>query len=744
MKDLEQILSKYFGYDSFRPQQREIIESVIDGNDTVVLMPTGGGKSLCYQVPALAMEGLTIVISPLISLMKDQIDVLRANGVEAEYLNSSLSASELDRVMGRLRGVGELTKKQNNRVTENEVLGGERPLKLLYIAPERFSTPGFMELLHSLDIALIAIDEAHCISQWGHDFRPEYRNMRRLKEEFPDTRLIALTATATPKVQEDIVAQLQLVDPNCFIASFYRENLTIRVIRKRGAFDRLVELLQSQKGESCIVYAFSRKETEKLAEDLNHNGIVAKAYHAGLGNAVRNQVQDDFIRDEVAVVVATVAFGMGIDKPDVRMVVHYSFPKTLEGYYQEIGRAGRDGLPSECVMLYSYGDRRKHDFFISRVDDPERQRAEGLQVEQMIDYCEARGCRWEHVLGYFGEKMGTKCGNCDLCNGTGIEQDVTPLALQIFSTVVRTGQFFGKNYVIDVLRGANTQKIRERGHDALSVYGIGKTVSKDLLDEVFKHLIVKNFLEQNEGEYATYRVTSAGVAWLKTEEKISMVIREEEKEISSGAGRKGKKGRKKGVLKFDDVLFQRLRVLRKSLAEDRGVPPFVIFGDQSLQAMAHFFPRNEDLFSRIVGVGAQKLRQFGPLFIELIDGYCEEVGGVVSVEPEPRKTKVKKKKATGERYQKTLKMLRDHHSILEIVKAQGFKETTILRHIETLVEDGESVDVAYLIDDGTYVDVREALEACGDGVLRPVYDFLEEKVSYTDIRIGRILWRKGK
>ena len=731
MKSLASLLSEYFGYDSFRPQQKEIIETIMGGRDTVVLMPTGGGKSLCYQIPALALEGLTVVVSPLISLMKDQIDVLQANGIEAEFLNSSLSNHDMERVIKKIENVGM----------------AKNPLKLLYVAPERFSAEGFLALLQSIPLALFAIDEAHCISQWGHDFRPEYRNLRQLRSNFPGVQIMALTATATPQVREDIIKQLHLDEQGLFLSSFHRSNLSIRIIRKRQAFDRLVELLETQKGESAIVYAFSRKETEQIAMDLVAQGINAKAYHAGLNKDIRSQVQEDFIKDEICVVVATVAFGMGIDKPDVRLVVHYSFPKTLEGYYQEIGRAGRDGLPSDCVMLYSYGDRRKHDYFISLIEDEKRQLQEGLQVQRMIDFCEVQSCRWQKVLEYFGENFSDSCGHCDFCLGDKKAEDIKIPAQQVLSTVIRTGQYFGKNYILDVLRGAQTQKIRERSHDRLPVYGIAKGVNKDFLDLVFKHLIEINFLQRKDGEYATYRVTSFGAEWLQLDEGLEMMILEAP-QLEDGSFVSEES------LGYDQGLFERLRTLRKAISDDRGVPPFVIFGDQSLQQMAYYYPQDSEQFGMIVGVGQKKLKDLGAIFIGLIKEYCEEhevivpprINQVRSSVRRKKKTKKQTKRAVSNlsRYETTFQMIQAQKSILEIASVQGVTEGTIGNHIEKLNESGREMEIDYLLDRSLRVKIGQAFEACGDVALRPVYDYLKEEVSYDDIRLGRIICRVQK
>ena len=393
---MEAMLKKYFGHDEFRPVQKEVIEKVLEKKDVLAIMPTGGGKSLCYQIPALKLPGLTIVISPLISLMKDQVDKLKSLGVPAEFMNSSLSTGELLRV-------------------EMGILSGS--IKLLYVAPERLDSQSFMRLMMVSEISLIAIDEAHCISQWGHDFRPSYRTIKTLRNSFPNAPVISLTATATEKVREDIIEQLGLKDPEVFVSSFDRENLNLKVVRKKNSFEEIRKILEERKGESAIVYCFSRKEVENISDRLNYYGINSMPYHAGLENETRKKNQELFIDNKVDVIVATVAFGMGIDKPNIRIVIHHTFPKTLEGYYQEIGRAGRDGKESDCILFYSYGDKRKHEFFIDKLEDEISQQLENRKMEKVMDYCDTRFCRRKFLLGYFGEDFAKEnCGGCDRCS----------------------------------------------------------------------------------------------------------------------------------------------------------------------------------------------------------------------------------------------------------------------------------------------------------------------------------------
>ena len=597
--DIHEVLKTRFGYDEFRPLQTDVIGNVLAGRDSLVLMPTGGGKSLCYQLPALCLDGLTLVVSPLIALMKDQVDALRANGIAGAFINSSTPAREARGVYAAAR---------------------EGRLKLLYIAPERLSVPGFSEFLSTVRVGLIAIDEAHCISEWGHDFRPDYRNLRSLREMLPHAPVIALTATATAKVRDDIAEQLLIPHARRFVSSFNRENLTYIVRPKRRAFDGLVELLRRHANEAAIVYCLSRHGAEGLAADLSRNGLPALAYHAGLDPTVRRETQERFIRDETPVIVATIAFGMGIDKPDVRLIVHYDLPKTLEGYYQETGRAGRDGLPSECVLFFSAGDRAKFEHFIEEIEDPaERDRAR-QKLDHMIAYGEARTCRRAFVLRYFGETYDqSDCGGCDVCLAEREAFDATEIAQKVLSAVIRTGERFGAGHVINVLLGSRARRVLELGHHQLSVHGIVRDYSRDQLKEVVGLLQDRGLLHKSLDRYTVVSVSLAGHDFLRrrTALTLSRIKRDESETLSSDR-----------PMEFNRELFARLRELRRELARSRGVPPYVIFGDRTLQEMAHAMPRNRESFARIFGVGRVKLEQFADDFLPLIREYADSSGMV--------------------------------------------------------------------------------------------------------------------
>ncbi|PCI25426.1 DNA helicase RecQ [Candidatus Peregrinibacteria bacterium] len=712
---MKSLLKQHFGYDEFRPLQEEIINDVLNKKDCFVLMPTGGGKSLCYQLPALKFEGLTLVVSPLISLMQDQVDSLQANGISAEFMNSSLSPSQLIH-------------------TQRRVQAGE--VKLLYVAPERLALDSFQSYLQDVNISSIAIDEAHCISEWGHDFRPDYNNLQTLKTRFPGVPIIALTATATPKVQKDIIKQLHLESPKTYVSSFQRKNLELSVLNKKNTYDKLLNILERYKDESSIIYCFSRKETEAVAAQLQADGHSALPYHAGLESKKRRNHQNQFLKDQVNIMVATVAFGMGIDKPDVRLVVHYSYPKSLEGYYQEIGRAGRDGLKSECILFFSHADTRKHQFFSDQI----RNEAERLREEEkwrgVIQYAETHSCRTKHILKYFGETLSADCGHCDMCLQEKVLFDATDITKKILSCIIRTGNSFGAAHVIAVLRGSKNKKILSLGHDRLTVYALVNEYSADEIKHLITSLIAKKLIAKKTGKYPTLFVSSTGNDFLKNNEKIELQKPVTEKEVYSN--------KSTSDLEYDRGLFEQLRILRRHIAEANNVPPFVIFGDVSLQQMAYYFPDDVEKFGQISGVGAQKLEKFGERFLYCITQYAQENNCQSKEMPRVRKTvaRVSGINTPGSNYQKTKEMVMAKMSLADMAQSHGFTPGTIVTHIEKLLDHDNSLDIAYLESNIKDLPlIQEAFEACGNTALRPVHDYLKQKYSYDEIKVARLFAR---
>ncbi len=599
--DLRPLLKRYFGYEEFRPEQESIIANALAGRHGLVIMPTGGGKSLCYQLPAMAMDGLTLVVSPLIALMKDQVDALRGNGVPAAFINSTMDFERIGRV-------------------QRAALDGK--LKVLYAAPERVTTSEFLRFLESVRVGLIAIDEAHCISEWGHDFRPDYRNLAELRARFPETPVMALTATATERVRDDIVAQLRLGDCPRFISSFDRANLTYSVRpkpNKQRAFDALLGLLNERRGESAIIYCFSRKETEELAQRLTGEGHRAVAYHAGLEPEVRRRAQERFIEGDVPIVAATIAFGMGIDKPDIRLVAHYSLPKSIEGYYQETGRAGRDGKPSDCVLFFSEGDRGKQQYFIHQMEDGAVRDMAERQLEQVVEYGRLRACRRKYLLAYFGETMaGESCGRCDSCLAVYRPVDVTEPAQKILSAVIRTGERFGIFYVNRVLLGSRDKRIGRLGHDRLSVYGIVDDYDRNGLRTIAEMLVERGLLSKEEGSQGAIRVTSDGRSWLSSGQRLEMDVREGDSAPRRRDGGSERSSDERSAAGHDEGLFQELRALRRRLAEEQGVPAFVVFNDATLRGLASFRPVTPEAMLKVSGVGPAKVERYGEAFLAAI------------------------------------------------------------------------------------------------------------------------------
>ena len=592
---LYESLHSVFGLREFRPHQREVIEDLIGGRDVFVLMPTGGGKSLCYQLPALHRPGVGIVVSPLISLMKDQVDSLAATGVRAACYNSSLDGATARRVLARLHA-------------------GD--LDLLYVAPERLMSPEFLERLAGIEVALIAVDEAHCVSQWGHDFRPEYAALGELRQQLPGVPLIALTATADPQTRQDIMRVLKLADASVHVTSFDRPNIRYGVRPKQRPLEQLLRFLATQGRESGIVYALSRKRVEEIATALASRGLQAAAYHAGLPAAQRDAVQEQFLRDELQIVVATVAFGMGIDKPNVRFVVHHDMPRHIEGYYQETGRAGRDGLPAEALLLFGTQDVVIARQQLEENANPEQRRIEAHKLQAMVGFAESLTCRRQVLLGYFGEALAEPCGNCDVCLDPPERMDATEAARKALSCIYRVGQRFGMKYVVDVLRGADSERIRQLGHERLSTWGIGRDLGEAEWMSILRQLVHRGYLVQDIANYSVLKLTDAARPLLRGEMRLELA-RPPRREKAAGSS--GAAGRNALALSAaDQPLFEALRSRRRELAAQQGVPPYVVFGDVTLVEMSQARPRDEEGLLRITGVGQVKLERYGAAFLEVL------------------------------------------------------------------------------------------------------------------------------
>jgi len=713
---LEQ-LKAYFGFDRFLPLQEEIITKVLAKRDTLVLMPTGGGKSLCYQLPALRFQGLTLVVSPLIALMKDQVDGLLANGVPAGLLNSTLTAQEANQVQDQAR---------------------QGKIKILYVAPERLAISGFQRFLQSLDVSLIAIDEAHCISEWGHDFRPDYRNLKSLRKDFPGVPVIALTATATEPVREDIVNQLALDKPEIFISSFNRPNLTYTIQPKTEPLGSLLHLLEKHQGGSAIIYRFSRKATEETALELSERGFSALPYHAGLERDLRRETQEKFIRDQVQIVVATIAFGMGIDKPDVRLVVHYDLPKTVEGYYQETGRAGRDGLPSDCVLFYSYGDRSKQEYFISQIEDDDEREKAHTKLEQVLALCDLQTCRRAYLMEYLGESWPeTDCGGCDICLLPREEFDATEIAQKILSAAVRTGERFGVNYLVDVLRGSANKAVRTKGHHELPVFGISRDVDADELKEMVRSLVTNGLLAQNGGDYPTLGVSQKGRKFLNDREKLTLTRLKQTTPVQKTALAGDRE------TAYDTKLFDELAALRLEIATDREVPAYQIFGNKSLQQMAFHMPQNEVEFSKISGVGDAKLRDFSERFLEVINEYMQANGQPVAVNPVPVSAPKKRVRGISMSIRETKDLVAQGLSFEEVAEQRGISETTIRSHLERFIQEGGQIDLGHLMPtEDRRVKIESAFKEMGEARLTPVREFLGDDYTWDELAVVRMDMRQ--
>jgi ATP-dependent DNA helicase RecQ len=712
-------LSQLFGYHEFRPLQEAIVQSALAGRDSLVVMPTGSGKSLCYQLPALMWDGLTVVVSPLISLMEDQVSQLRELGIPAAYLNSTLSQDE-------------------HWATSQAAQNGR--LKLLYAAPETLLRPDTMRLLEASPVACLTIDEAHCISQWGHDFRPEYRQLAALRQRLPTAVCLALTATATPRVRQDILATLHIPQAQEFLASFDRENLFLTVQPKQDVSRQIIAFVEQHKEESGIIYCATRQQVEDVTKLLTRHGWQARPYHAGLPAHIRQQNQRAFIRDDVPIMVATIAFGMGINKPNVRFVLHVDLPQDLENYYQQIGRAGRDGLPADCLLLYSYGDVNTIRSFINRMP-ADQQKGATMRMQAMVQYAEGGVCRRRPLLAYFGETdIPATCTTCDVCQAPAQPQEeLTIPAQKLLSCIVRTRQIFGITYIVDVLRGSRQQKILERGHDQLSTYGIGREWEATQWRQLATQLIQQEYIAQDL-EHGSLKLTEKGSELLRGQAQMWG---------TSIAAAPRTAGYQSAPLPHNPALFALLREKRKALADEANVPPYVIFPDRTLLEMATFYPHTAASFGQLSGVGRHKLEKYADLFLPLIQQFCaangleERESVAVPVTPAPAPVRGI---AKSERANTAEAMFRAGRSMADISAEIGVKSSTILGYLAEAAQAGRPLPPEHIRTlSALSAEEQERVLTCfaelGDAALRPIFDALGEAVSFEELHIMRLLYR---
>jgi ATP-dependent DNA helicase RecQ len=713
---LEQALKHFFGYDSFRPGQREIVEAALQKRDMMIVMPTGGGKSLCFQLPALLKPGLTVVVSPLIALMQDQVEALQDNGIGATFLNSTLSSQE-------------------TRSRETAILEGK--IKLLYVAPERLLGERFLPFLdivaNKLGISAFAIDEAHCVSEWGHDFRPEYRQMQRVRDRYPNIPIMGLTATATERVRQDIIQQLTLRNPYIHVASFNRPNLYYEVRPKtKHSFAEVLQIIQ-KKGGSGIIYCLSRKKVDEVAYKLQQSGIQALPYHAGMSDVDRATNQTRFIRDDVQVMVATVAFGMGINKPDVRFVIHYDLPKNLEGYYQESGRAGRDNEPAHCSLFYGYGDVKTIDYIIEQKPDPQEQRIAKQQLRRVINYADSSDCRRTIQLSYFGDSFPGNCGNCDNCCNKKPVEDWTLEAMKFLSCVARCQEKFGMNHIIDVLRGSKSQKVLQYQHHQLSTYGIGKDRSADEWKKLSRSLLHQGFLEETTDGFPILKLNEKSWEIMKRQRTVQIAI-EPQREVAE----------KVRYLAVEvESLFAILRTLRKQIADEQFVPPYVVFADKSLRDMAEKRPQNLREFEEVYGVGSNKRDKYGKVFLEAIRTFCQEQDLPTAAASSAAANLPNLANVASYSQMQTWELYRQGLTVQGIANARGMSPVTISGHLVELMEMGWEVDINVLVESERQQAIVNAIEVIGDERLRAIYEFLQEVYTFEDIKLVRAWWRQN-
>jgi len=722
IEQAKSILKETFGYDNFRLQQEAAITQILNKKDALVIMPTGGGKSIVYQIPALIFEGMTIVVSPLISLMKDQVEQLREYDIPAVYLNSSLRPEEYDYNVKRVQS-------------------GE--IKLLYLAPETLMMEKTRDLLKGHTIDCFTIDEAHCISEWGHDFRPEYRQMAEVRKDFPEAVCIALTATATPRVQEDIKQSLNLTDSEAFISSFDRDNLFLKIADKKDPENQLLDFLYTRKNQSGIIYCFSRRQVDEIAYLLEGEGYSVKPYHAGLNSRDRAINQRAFIRDDVRIIVATIAFGMGINKPNVRFVVHYDMPQNIESYYQQIGRAGRDGLRSDCILLFGYADTQKIKYFINQKEGNEKQVAED-HLNKLVKYLESLDCRRKPLMGYFGEEyLNEECGMCDNC--LSVDDDVEDMTLQsqkFMSCMVKCGEQFGAGHIIDILRSSKNQKVLENEHDQLSTYGIGLEWSKDQWVQLSRLLLRQNYI--SKGEYGSLNMEERGHVVLSGSENVFGTLDRSSTTIDGDTVVRTSSDVENN---YNEELFELLRIKRKELADDEDVPPYAIFPDTTLIEMAYYFPQNKNALEALYGVGTVKKEKFGDVFVGVVKNFTVEHD--IMERQKSLQQRVKKTVST-EKYIQVGQAFNEGRTVEILAEEHGVKEVTILTHLKKFLDEGNDLRLEGLIEASNLSDrqrdlVIKAMDAKTALMLRPVYDFLNKQIGYDELRIMQLYYiAKGK
>ncbi|MDR2994764.1 DNA helicase RecQ [Bacillus cereus] len=693
----QELLASYFGYSSFRRGQDETIKNVLEGKDTVCIMPTGGGKSICYQIPALVFEGTTLVISPLISLMKDQVDTLLQNGISATYINSSISMTEA-----------------NHRIQ----LAKQGHYKLLYVAPERLDSMEFVDQLIDMKIPMIAIDEAHCISQWGHDFRPSYLHINRILDYLPEKPLVlALTATATPQVRDDICNTLEINQENTIMTTFERENLSFSVIKGQDRNAYLADYIRQNQKESGIIYAATRKVVDQLYEDLMKAGVSVSKYHAGMSDHDRNEQQELFLRDEVSVMIATSAFGMGIDKSNIRYVIHYQLPKNMESYYQEAGRAGRDGLDSTCILLYSSQDVQVQRFLIDQSTGESRFSNELEKLQNMTDYCHTEQCLQSFILQYFGEEPKEDCGRCGNCTDDRESIDVTRESQMVLSCMIRTNQRFGKQMIAQVLTGSKNKKVIEFNFHTLPTYGLLSNRSVKEVSEFIEFLISDELIAVEHGTYPTLKVTEKGKEVLLGKENVLRKERVETRQIVQ-----------------DHPLFEVLREVRKEIAQGEGVPPFVIFSDQTLKDMCVKMPQSDSELLTVKGIGEHKLVKYGSHFLQAVQHFIEENPNYAeTIKTEVVSERKKSGKASANSHLETYEMYKQGIDLEEIAKERGLSRQTIENHLIRCYEDGMEVDWQSFVP-AEYESLIETAVQNAEGGLKSIKEQLPNEVSYFMIR----------